>query len=70
MNKNKVIGLVLIALAVALACLFASVRADVAEGIFGKALWYLPYVAAVCGVRRLAKCRGLRRLGRGRSPRF
>jgi len=29
----------------------------VAEGLVGKAVWYLPYVALVGGVRRLVRVR-------------
>jgi len=58
MKKNKVIGLALIVVAGALAYLLTSACADAVEWLFGKALWYLPYVAAVCGVRRLVCTHG------------
>jgi len=53
MNKNKVIGLVLVASAAALACVIASSNGGVAEGLVGKAVWYLPYLAFVGGIRKL-----------------
>jgi len=58
MNRNAVIGLMLVVTAVILACLVASSGGGVAEGLVGKGVWYLPYVALVGGVRALVRARG------------
>lgn len=56
MNKNKVIGIGLVIAAATLACAIASSGNGSAGGLVGKAVWYLPYVALVCGIRRLGWC--------------
>jgi len=53
MNRNAIIGLALILAAGVLACVCVSARGGLADGLFGKALWYLPYVALVAGVREI-----------------
>jgi len=60
MNKNKVIGLALVASAAVLACVIASSNGGVAEGLVGKAVWYLPYAVMVGGVQRLIRARWVR----------
>jgi len=56
MNRNAVVGIVLVFVAGALACVLAASDGGVAGCLLGKAVWYLPYAALVGGVRRLA-CR-------------
>ncbi|MGN0832511.1 MAG: hypothetical protein ACI4RD_02525 [Kiritimatiellia bacterium] len=58
MNRNAVIGLMLVVSAGALAGVCVAANGGVAESLFGKAIWYLPYVALVVGVRQLARARG------------
>jgi len=55
MNRNALIGLTLVIAAGALGCLCASAKGGLVDGLFGMALWYLPYVALVVGIRRLAR---------------
>jgi len=55
MKKNKVVGLALIASAAALVCVIIAVDGGVAKGLVGEAIWYLPYVVLVGGVRRLVR---------------
>jgi len=57
MDKNKIIGIGLVIAAAALACAIASSDGGAAGGLIGKAVWYLPYVALVGGVRCLARVR-------------
>jgi len=56
MNRNTVIGLALVLVAGALTYVFAFSGA--LSGLFGKAVWYLPYVALVGGIRQLVRARG------------
>ena len=58
MNKNAIIGLMLVVSAGGLAGVCAASSGGVAESLFGKAIWYLPYLALVGGVRQLARARG------------
>jgi len=53
MNKNAIIGLALVAFAVALSCVLAGSVGEATKGLLGKAVWYLPYAAFVGGVRNL-----------------
>ena len=55
MNKNKMIGLGLVASALVLIGLCASSQGDVLAGYVGKAMWYLPYAVLVSGVRHLVR---------------
>lgn len=57
MNKNKMIGLALVALALVLVGLCASAQGGYVAGYIGKAMWYLPYAVLVVGVRHLARAR-------------
>ena len=57
MNKNAIIGLMLVLAAGLLACVLASSNGGVIEGLVGKAVWYVPYVALVGGVRKLGAAR-------------
>jgi len=57
MNKNAMVGLVLVIAAGVLAGLCASAQGGFANGLFGKAVWYLPYAVLVAGVRNLARAR-------------
>lgn len=51
MNKNAIIGLMLVIAAGTLACVLASSGGSVAEGLVGKAVWYAPYVALIGGIK-------------------
>ena len=55
MKKNKMIGLCLVASALALVGVCASAQGDVLASSVGKAMWYLPYAVLVVGIRRLAR---------------
>jgi len=57
MNKNAMIGLMLVIAAGVLSGVCASAHGGSADGLFGKALWYLPYVAFVGGIRSLFRAR-------------
>lgn len=50
-NSKNIIGIALIGLAAATACLLATSAGEPAVRLFGKAAWYLPYVALVGSVR-------------------
>ena len=55
MKKNKMIGLCLVASALALVGVCASAQGDILASYVGKAMWYLPYAVLVVGIRRLAR---------------
>lgn len=57
-RKNVVIGLAFVAFAGVLAYAVASSTGGVLSELFGKAVWYVPYAALVCGVRALLRARG------------
>jgi len=50
MNKRKMIGLVSVFVSLVLAGCILAQGEGVVTGFFGKAVWYLPYVALVKGV--------------------
>ena len=50
MNKMNMIGMVLAGIAATLAALLVSGVGESAAACVGKAVWYLPYVAAVGAV--------------------
>jgi len=55
MNKNKLIGIALVAAAVALVGVCAFADCGAAVGCLGKAIWYAPYAVLVVGIGRLAR---------------
>lgn len=57
MNKNKMIGLGLVASALVLVGFCVSSQGDFLAGYVGKAVWYAPYAVLVAGVRRLLSVR-------------
>jgi len=57
MNRNAVVGIGLVVVAVVAAGVLAASQGGAVEGLLGKSLWYLPYVAAVGGVRKLVRAR-------------
>jgi len=57
MNRNAIVGLIFVIAAGALACVCASARICLATDLLGKAVWYLPYVSLVVGVRVLVRAR-------------
>ena len=57
MNKMNVIGMVLAGIAATLAALLVSGVGEAAAACVGKAVWYLPYVAAVGAVRAFRAAR-------------
>jgi len=57
MNKNAVIGLLLVGVSGVLTYVLAATEVGLAEDLVGKAVWYLPYVALVGGLRELNRLR-------------
>ena len=55
MNRENIIGIMLIAVAAALVALLNSDVGAMAAKCVGKAVWYLPYVAVVGAVRSFRK---------------
>jgi len=55
MNKNKLVGIALIATAVALTGACASADGGFVAGCLGKAIWYAPYAVLVLGLGRLVR---------------
>lgn len=60
MNRQSIVGCAYLAAAAALAALCLADACAVAGNLVGKAVWYLPYAAAVAGVWKL-KCAPARR---------
>ena len=57
MNKMNMVGMVLAGIAATLAALLATGVGESAAACVGKAVWYLPYVAAVGAVRAFRAAR-------------
>lgn len=57
MKKQSKVGLMFIGLACALIALVCSSLGESAALLVGKAIWYLPYVSFVVGVRLLVVSR-------------
>lgn len=57
MKKNAILGLMLVLAAGVLTGVFAASKGGAAEGLVGKAVWYLPYAVLVGGVRTLVRAR-------------
>lgn len=55
MNKKNLMGVALVAVAVLAVGLNLTVAGDVAAKFLGKAVWYLPYMAAVGAARYLVR---------------
>ena len=55
MNNKNIIGIALVAVTAALACVLASSAGESAVRLIGKAAWYLPYVSFVGAVRCLVR---------------
>lgn len=55
MNRNRLVGLALVASSFVLVAFCAAADGGVATDYVGKAVWYLPYGVLIAGLRKLVR---------------
>jgi len=55
MNRNILVGTLLVLAAVLAAAVVNSSAGVVATGLLGKAVWYIPYAFGICALGRFAR---------------